>query len=161
MLFAISEELDSRRFNNRSKFTKGQTMQTYETLKHTTWECKSCGVHHEMPEEDPVWQNSRSWGQYSGNWRGKKNARDRGASDGRSCAHVAFDSTEVFGGAGIGVPEGKNGDPHCTGVYGRRRCFVGCSFWARGYWVSTVGRDEVARVAIFQEQKKKISGWIN
>ena len=25
---------------NRSKFTKGQAMQTYESLKHTTWECK-------------------------------------------------------------------------------------------------------------------------
>jgi hypothetical protein len=27
-------------FVNRSKFTKGDKMQTYETLKHTTWECK-------------------------------------------------------------------------------------------------------------------------
>ena len=25
---------------NRSRFTKRQTMQTYETLKHTTWEGK-------------------------------------------------------------------------------------------------------------------------
>lgn len=28
--------------------------------------------------------------------------------------------------------------------YGRRRNFTGENFWARGYWVSTVGRDEQA-----------------
>jgi putative transposase len=32
---------------------------------------------------------------------------------------------------------------HLARVYGeRRRNFVGQSFWARGYFVSTVGRDE-------------------
>ena len=38
---------------------------------------------------------------------------------------------------------------------GRRRSFVGQQFWARGYWVSTVGRDEVAVRRYFQEQEKE------
>lgn len=32
---------------------------------------------------------------------------------------------------------------------------MGQQFWARGYWVSTVGRDEVAVRRYIQEQEKK------
>jgi putative transposase len=42
----------------------------------------------------------------------------------------------------VGYIKGKSAI-HLARVYGeRRRHFVGHSFWARGYFVSTVGRDE-------------------
>lgn len=42
----------------------------------------------------------------------------------------------------VGFLKGKSAI-HLARVYGeRRRNFVGQSFWARGYFVSTVGRDE-------------------
>jgi len=42
----------------------------------------------------------------------------------------------------VGYIKGKSAI-HVARVYGeRRRNFVGQSFWARGYFVSTVGRDE-------------------
>ncbi len=42
----------------------------------------------------------------------------------------------------IGFIKGKNAI-HLARVYGeRKRNFVGENFWARGYLVSTVGRDE-------------------
>ena len=42
----------------------------------------------------------------------------------------------------VGYIKGKSAI-HLARVYGeRRRNFVGHSFWARGYFVSTVGRDE-------------------
>ncbi|WP_295435157.1 IS200/IS605 family transposase [uncultured Thiodictyon sp.] len=42
----------------------------------------------------------------------------------------------------VGLITGKSAI-HIARVYGeRRRNFVGQSFWARGYFVSTVGRDE-------------------
>ena len=45
---------------------------------------------------------------------------------------------------------------HIARVYaGRRRSFVGQQFWARGYWVSTAGRDEVAVRRYIQEQEKE------
>jgi putative transposase len=45
---------------------------------------------------------------------------------------------------------------HIARVYaGRRRSFVGQQFWARGYWVSTVGRDEAAVRRYIQEQEKE------
>ena len=43
----------------------------------------------------------------------------------------------------VGYIKGKSAI-HLARVYGeRKRSFVGQHFWARGYFVSTVGRDEV------------------
>jgi putative transposase len=43
---------------------------------------------------------------------------------------------------GVGYIKGKSAIPMAR-VYGeRKRNFVGQNFWARGYFVSTVGRDE-------------------
>ena len=58
-----------------------------------------------------------------------------------------------------GVPQagGAEGEPgksaiHLARVYGeRKRNFVGQHFWARGYFVSTVGRDE----AVIRDYIKK------
>jgi len=46
---------------------------------------------------------------------------------------------------------------HLARVYmGRKRNFVGQSFWARGYYVSTVGRDEdVVREYIRNREKEE------
>jgi putative transposase len=55
----------------------------------------------------------------------------------------------------LGFMKGKTAI-HIARVYaGRRRSFVGQQFWARGYWVSTVGRDEVAVRRYIQEQEKE------
>jgi putative transposase len=57
----------------------------------------------------------------------------------------------------IGYIKGKSAI-HLARVYGeRKRNFVGQHFWARGFWVSTVGRDEsVIREYIRkQEQEEK------
>ena len=42
----------------------------------------------------------------------------------------------------IGYIKGKSAISIARSHMGRRRNFVGYSFWARGYFVSTVGRDE-------------------
>ena len=42
----------------------------------------------------------------------------------------------------IGFIKGKSAIAIARDVQGRARNFVGQSFWARGYYVSTVGRDE-------------------
>ena len=45
---------------------------------------------------------------------------------------------------------------HIARVYaGRRKSFVGQQFWARGYWVSTVGRDETAVRRYIREQEQE------
>jgi putative transposase len=55
----------------------------------------------------------------------------------------------------IGFIKGKSAF-HLARVYGeRKRNFVGQNFWARGYFVSTVGRDEeVVREYIRKQEKE-------
>ena len=55
----------------------------------------------------------------------------------------------------VGYMKGKSAI-HIARVYGeRRRNFVGQSFWARGYFVSTVGRaEEVIRKYIRDQEKE-------
>jgi len=55
----------------------------------------------------------------------------------------------------MGYMKGKSAI-HIARVYaGRRRNFVGQHFWARGYWVSTVGKNEAAVRRYIQEQEKE------
>ena len=55
----------------------------------------------------------------------------------------------------MGFMEGKSAI-HVARVYaGKRRNFVGQHIWARGYLVSTVGKDEVAVRKYIQEQEKE------
>ena len=42
----------------------------------------------------------------------------------------------------VGYIKGKSAIHVARSYLGRRSNFVGQSFWARGYWVSTVGKDE-------------------
>jgi putative transposase len=55
----------------------------------------------------------------------------------------------------MGYIKGKSAI-HIARVYaGRRRNFVGQHFWARGYWVSTAGKNEAAVRRYIQEQEKE------
>jgi len=45
---------------------------------------------------------------------------------------------------------------HLTRVYGEtKRNFVGQHFWARGFWVSTVGRDEAVIREYIRRQEEE------
>ena len=55
----------------------------------------------------------------------------------------------------VGFIKGKSAI-HVARAYGeRKRSFVGQHFWARGYFVNTVGRDEVAIRAYIRNQEKE------
>jgi putative transposase len=55
----------------------------------------------------------------------------------------------------VGFIKGKSAI-HLARVYGeRKRSFVGQHFWARGYFVSTVGRDEAVIRAYIQKQEEE------
>lgn len=54
----------------------------------------------------------------------------------------------------MGYIKGKSAI-HIARVYaGLRRNFVGQHFWGRGYWVSTVGKNEAAVRRYIQDQEK-------
>jgi putative transposase len=62
--------------------------------------------------------------------------------DAGSCSHDDINPAEICGFAGDWYIKGKSAI-HLARVYGeRKRNFIGQHFWARGYFVSSVGRDE-------------------
>ena len=61
----------------------------------------------------------------------------------------------------VGYIKGKSAI-HLARVYGeRKRGFVGQSFWASGYFVSTVGRDETVIREYIKIRKAKTRSWNN
>ena len=58
------------------------------------------------------------------------------------CAHADLDPAEIFGGGGDRVSKGKSSIWIAQNVERKLRNFLVHKFWARGYFVSTVGRDE-------------------
>ena len=55
----------------------------------------------------------------------------------------------------VGYIKGKSAIHLALTYRERKRNFVGQSFWARGYFVSTVGRDEKAIREYIQNQEKE------
>ena len=55
----------------------------------------------------------------------------------------------------VGFIKGKSAIQIARNFQGRKKNFVGQNFWARGYYVSTVGKDEDAVRAYIQHQEKE------
>jgi putative transposase len=55
----------------------------------------------------------------------------------------------------VGFVTGKSAIQSARSFQGRKKNFVGQNFWARGYCVSTVGKDEDAVRASIQHQEKE------
>jgi putative transposase len=119
-------------------------MEEYESLSHTKWECKyhvvcssrNAAARHCMRNCESTWER------YSGIWRSRRRVGLKRGSDERPRAHADRDTAKYAGSQVVGFVKG-NSAIHLARVYGeRKQSFVGQHFWARGYFVSTVGRDE-------------------
>ena len=55
----------------------------------------------------------------------------------------------------VGFLKGKSSIWVAQNIAGKKQNFVGHKFWARGYYVSTVGADENAIRAYIQNQEKE------
>jgi len=119
-------------------------MQTYESLKHTTWDCKYHVVFIPKCRRKVLYQGLRR--ELGEVFRSLAEQWECKVEEGHLMPdHVPmlllippkYAVSQV-----IGFIKGKSAI-HLARVYGeRKRNFVGQSFWARGYFVSTVGCDE-------------------
>jgi putative transposase len=55
----------------------------------------------------------------------------------------------------VGYIKGKSAIHIARAYLGRKKNFVGEHFWARGYYVSTVGKDEIATRNYIKQQEKE------
>ena len=132
-------------------------MKVYETLRHTTWECKYHVVFIPKCRRKALYGQLRR--ELGGVFRELAEQRECEIKEG----HLMMDHVHML----ISVPpkysvaqvmgyiKGKSAI-HIARVYaGRKRNFVGQHFWARGYRVSTVGKNEAAVRRYIQEQEKE------
>ncbi len=119
-------------------------MDEFESLSHTRWDCKYHVVFIPKCRRKTLYTKRRAHlGEIFRNLAVQKESK---IEEGRLLAdHVhmlisippKYSVSQV-----IGYIKGKSAI-HLARVYGeKRRNFVGQHFWARGYFVSTVGRDE-------------------
>ena len=132
-------------------------MNAYEGLSHTKWECKYHVVF------IPKYRRKALYGplrQHLGSvFRELARQKESEIIEGHLLSdhvHMLISIPPKYSvSAVMGFMKGKSAI-HIARVYaGKRRNFVGQHFWARGYLVSTVGKDEVAVRKYIQEQEKE------
>jgi putative transposase len=132
-------------------------MQTYETLKHTTWDCKYHVVFIPKYRRKALYaQLRRDLGPVFRDLAEQKECKVEEGHLMPDHVHMMLSVPPKYAVSSVmGFIKGKSAI-HIARVYaGRRRNFVGQHFWARGYWVSTVGKNEAAVRRYIQEQEKE------
>ena len=132
-------------------------MQTYESLKHTTWDCKYHVVFIPKCRRKVLYQGIRQ--ELGVVFRSLAKRWECQVEEGHLMpdhVHMLLSVPPKHSVSNVmGFIKGKSAI-HIARVYaGRRRNFVGQHFWARGYWVSTVGKNEAAVRQYIQNQEKE------
>ena len=131
-------------------------MDKYESLSHTKWECKYHVVFIPKCRRRTLYEQLR---QHLGEvFRELARQKESRVEEG----HLMLDHVHMMLAIPpkyavsqvVGYMKGKSAI-HLARVYGeRKRNFVGQHFWARGYFVSTVGRDEATIREYIRNQEK-------
>ncbi len=119
-------------------------MSNSETLSHTTWDCKYHVVFTPKYRRQALYKELR---QYLGEvFRALAAQRECRIEEGHLMpdhVHMRISVPPKYAVAQvIGFLKGKTAIHIARTYLGRRRNFTGQHFWARGYYVSTVGREE-------------------
>jgi putative transposase len=131
-------------------------MSNTQSLSHTKWECKYHLTWIPKYRRKELYGDLRKYlGEVLENWRGEKNETLEG--------HLMPDHAHML----ISIPpkdavsqvvgfiKGKSAIHIAREFFGRRKNFTGEEFWARGYHVSTVGRNEEAIRRYIKEQERE------
>ena len=132
-------------------------MITCESLSHTKWECKYHVVFIPKCRKKVLYgQLRRELGPVFRELAERTECRVEEGHLMPDHVHMLISIPPKMSVAAVmGFIKGKSAI-HIARVYaGRRRSFVGQHFWARGYWVSTVGKDEEAVRRYIREQEKE------
>ena len=132
-------------------------MDEYDSLSHSKWECKYHVVFIPKCRRKTLYLQLRKYlGEVFRKLAGQKESRIEEGHLLAEHVHMLIAIPPKYAVSQvIGFIKGKSAI-HLARVYGeRKQNFVGQHFWARGYFVSTVGRDETAirEYIRYQEQE--------
>lgn len=119
-------------------------MNDYESLRHTKWECKYHVVFIPKYRKKVLYGQLRK--ELGAILRELATQRESEIEEGHLLVdhvHMLVSIPPKYSVAQVvGFIKGKSAIHIARRYMGRQRNFVGENFWARGYFVSTVGRDE-------------------
>jgi putative transposase len=132
-------------------------MNDSESLRHTRWECKYHVIF------IPKWRKKRIYGQLRKDlgsiFRELALHRDSKIEEGHLMTdhvHMLVSIPPKYSVAQVvGYIKGKSAIHIARAYMGKRQNFVGQHFWARGYFVSTVGRDEATVREYIRKQESE------
>jgi len=132
-------------------------MQNYGSLSHTKWECKYHVVF------IPKYRKKRIYGEIRRRLgevlRRLAEQRESRVEEGHLMpdhVHMMLSILPKYSVSQvIGYMKGKSAIHIAREFAGRKRNFVGQHFWARGYFVSTVGRDEAVIREYIRHQERE------
>ncbi len=132
-------------------------MDDYQTLSHTKWECKYHVVFIPKYRRKVLYDELRK---HLGEvFRELAKQRESRVEEGHLMSdhvHMLLSIPPKYAvSQAVGYIKGKSAIHIARAWIGRRRNFVGQHFWARGYFVSTVGRDEAVIREYIQHQEKE------
>ena len=131
-------------------------MAEMESLSHTKWECKYHGVFIQKCRRKTLYKElSQHLGEVFRKLAEQKESRiEEGHLMPDHVPMMIASPPKYAVSQGMGFIKGKSAI-HLARVYGeQKRNFVGQHFWARGYWVSTVGRDETVIREYIRKQEQ-------
>ena len=130
-------------------------MTNYKSLQHTKWECKYHVVFIPKYRKREIYRSlRRNLGEVFRRLAEQKENRIEEGHLQSDHVHMMISIQPKYSvGQVVGYIKGKSAIYIARNFGERRRNFVGQHFWARGYFVSTVGRDEaVIRDYIRQQE---------
>ena len=132
-------------------------MDDYESLNHTKWECKYHIVFIPKCRRKKLYQQLRQGlGEVFHQLAQRKESQILEGHMVVDHVHMLLSIPPKYAVAQVvGYIKGKSAIPIARTAGGRQRNFTGEHFWARGYFVSTVGRDEKAIREYIQRQEEE------
>ena len=126
-------------------------------LSHSVWECKYHIVWIPKYRRKRMYEDLR---RYLGEiFRSLAHQRECNILEGHVCldhVHVLIEIPPKYSVSQVvGFIKGKSAIAIARNFMGRKKNFTGQQFWARGYYVSTVGRNEEAIKQYIQQQEKE------
>ena len=128
-----------------------------ESLNHTKWECKYHVVFIPKCRRKTLYQELRRYlGEVFRRLAAQKESQIEEGHLRPDPVHMMITIPPKYAvSQGIGYIKGKSAI-HLARVYGeRKQNFVGQHFWARGFWVSTVGREEAVIREYIRKQEQE------
>ena len=136
-------------------------MDDVETLAHTKWECKYHVVFIPKYRRKALIAQLRK--ELGGVFRRLAEQKECRVEEGHLMADhvhmlVSIPPKHAVSQV-VGYLKGKTAIHIARTHLGRRQNYAGQHFWARGYFVSTVGRDKAAVRGTSRDRRKKTSDW--